>query len=136
MDTNLNNSVVQGFRVLLKLLPDDEVDLIVSEGAESFGLKFVSILHNDLSLFEMHRDLTGGKVNVWRAGTESSIKTLIVKYECVKLEKWCFGISGEGKRAIFHPMMQQNDLTHRDKGGRCVQIRSSLTFIKATDKIL
>lgn len=75
LDTYLNNSVVQGFGVLIELLSDDEVDLVVSEGAESFGLKFVSILHNDLSLFEMHCNLTGGKVNVCGGGTESYAKT-------------------------------------------------------------
>lgn len=75
LDTYLNNPVVQGFGVLLELLPDDEVNLVVSEGAESFGLKFVSILHDDLSLFEMRCNLAGGKVDVCGGGTESYAKT-------------------------------------------------------------
>ncbi len=74
LDTYLNNSVIQGFCALLKLLPDDEIHLIVSEGAECFGLKFVSVLHNDFSLFEMHCDLTGGKVNICRGGIELYIQ--------------------------------------------------------------
>lgn len=66
LNTCLYNPVVQTFCVLLKLLPHGEVDLIISEGAERFGFKYVTILNNDLSLFEMRRYLTSGKVDIWR----------------------------------------------------------------------
>lgn len=63
--THLDYSVVQALRVLLKLLSNSEVHLIISECAESFGLKSISILHNNLCLCEVCGNLTRGKVYVW-----------------------------------------------------------------------
>ena len=47
--------------MLLELLPNSVVDLVVPEGAQSFGLKFISVLDDDLRLGEGSRDLTGRK---------------------------------------------------------------------------
>lgn len=62
--THLHYSVVQTLSVLVKLFSNSEVHLIISECAESFGLKFIPILHNNLCLREMCSNLTCGKVNV------------------------------------------------------------------------
>lgn len=62
--THRYHSVVQAFSVLLKLLSNSEVHLVISECAESFGLKFISILHNNLCLCKVRGDLACGKVYV------------------------------------------------------------------------
>lgn len=58
--------VVQGLRLLLKFLPDCEVDLVVSEGAQGLGLESVSFLDDHLCLVQVVRDLPGGEVDVWK----------------------------------------------------------------------
>lgn len=52
--------------MLLELLPDGEVDLVVSEGAQGLGLEPVSFLDDHLGLVQVGRDLPGGEVDVWK----------------------------------------------------------------------
>lgn len=52
--------------MLLKFLPNCEVDLIVSERAQGLGLELVSFLDDHLCLVQVCRDLSGGEVDVWK----------------------------------------------------------------------
>lgn len=52
--------------MLLELLSHGEVDLVVSEGAQSLRLKLVSVLDDDFCLVQMSSDLSGGEVDVCR----------------------------------------------------------------------
>lgn len=60
----LNIPVVQALRVLVKLHPDCEIQVIVSECAVGFCLEVIAVLLNDLRLSQMDGDLAGGKINI------------------------------------------------------------------------
>lgn len=62
--TNLDISVVQTLGVLIKLHSDSERQLIISECAESFEVKLVSVLNNHLGLGQGNGDFPCSKVNI------------------------------------------------------------------------
>lgn len=63
--------------MLLKLLPDCEVDLVVPEGAQGLGLELVSLLDDHLRLVQVGRDLSGGEVDVWKHTREQAAVVLV-----------------------------------------------------------